>query len=133
MQPPPVVGGPLAALTPGASQQLALELAPGDWSLSLQYVSPVPVRIQAGQKRWTLPPNLGRPGPFFAFGRLRVGASGGPTGFVVIAERVSRLASPSEAASISALAATSSDGRRVVSLPRACGRYVDRYQTATAP
>lgn len=122
----------MSGLLPGQSATLRLPLRAGRWSLSLQYISAVPVTVRAGGHRWVMPAYLDRPGPPFSIGTL---SASGPVIVTVTAGRPSALSGPLLAALPSALVAVREPAvRTVVPLDRACGRYVDWYRLgATAP
>jgi hypothetical protein len=111
-------------IVPGTAAPVTLILPRGTWDLALQYVSLVPLRVEIGGRRYTAPANTTRPGPFFAFTRVR--SRGGPLDMYVIAEKQSRLTSPLSIAILTSVAATSPAPKRVVPVRAACGRYVDR-------
>jgi hypothetical protein len=121
-----------------ASQQL--RLPPGNWEISLQYVSRWPVTVSAGGAQAKLPGNLARLGAFFRVGDVHV-AAGAP---VTVAANVAKLPTfgrllgakghtraldSFESGTLGAVAATRVDRRGVtIPLRRACGRYVDWYR-----
>ncbi|MGZ4202453.1 MAG: hypothetical protein ACXVRH_10385, partial [Thermoleophilaceae bacterium] len=62
VRPAPLSSPPLATLAPGQSTQVRLRMPPGQWDVSLPFVSPQAVTVTgAGLHTW-LPPNLDRPG-----------------------------------------------------------------------
>jgi len=120
-----------AGIPPGSAAEMSLSLSPGRWRLGLQYVSTTPMRVLSGRSEWRLPPNTGRPGPFFELGTVDA-RGGAPTRFRVIAERTARLRSRGAGANVSALSATPEAAGRRISLDRSCHRYVDWYRLGTA-
>jgi hypothetical protein len=128
---PPIPEG-LGIVRVGATRRVSLRLPRGQWALSMQYVSGVPIRVtELGGPTWTVPAYLDQIGPFFAFARVR--SRGGEMTFAVHAERPSFL-TPSAmflAAQVEAIVATAlPDSRTMVPLRAACGRYVDWYRVA---
>lgn len=158
---PPVVGvkagwrgGPYFAAGGSAAQQL--DLSRGDWRLSLQYNSPVPLVVEVsdgfGEKpraRFFLPPSLDGKvpyfegaGPFWPAGQWRVRNSLVLTSEPPIGESVpvvtiraprlnwlQRLLGVRRRVALGQLAATSAKPERLVALNKACGRFVDWYRT----
>lgn len=122
----PVIAN-LTAIAPGGAQTVTLHLAPGAWQLSIQYLSPVGLRVSAPSDVWQVPPYVDRPGPIFAVGSLT--STGAPIPVTVTADRPSTLTGPNLAALTTALVAVRlPDVRTVIPLRRACGRYVDWYR-----
>lgn len=117
----------LGTLSPGGVAKVNLALPAGQWSLSLQYTSPVNLDLSADGRRWHMPAYLDRPGPLFAVGSI--GSDGTPIVLTVRAERPSALTGPDLVAFMSAIAATRlPDSRTMVPLRRACGKYVDWFR-----
>lgn len=111
----------------GGEASMRLRLPRGRWELSLAYVSPQAVDIDAGGQRVEAPANLDRPGPWWAIGSVESG--GGATRATFAVER-GPLHSPNQIAEIVGLAAVPANLRReLVPLSEACGRYVDWYVT----
>ncbi len=126
IMPTPVVTA-VPALPPGGSELVKLALGRGIWNLSLQYVSALPIHIDAGTRHWRLPAYLDRPGPFFPFGFVT--SDGSPVTLAIRAPKASSLTGVRLPAQMTQLAATRSPGTRVrVPLSRACGRYVDWFR-----
>jgi len=121
---PPIVA-PSGGAPPGALLTVPLKLPRGTWDLSLQYVSNLPLRIDYAGGRLTAPANTTRPGPLFAL--TRVHSRGETLTFRVIPEKQSRLTSDLAVTTLTAIAATSAEPKRVVPVSEACGRYVDRF------
>jgi len=131
--PLPFTAGNVAGLSTGGTAGTELRLPEGRWELSVSYISTIPVRVLIGTRRWELPANTNRPGPYFRFGEVR---SDGRRPLIVgfISERVSRATSRHSATFVGAVAATRADRpRRTVPLRRACGRFVDWYRTSPTP
>ena len=143
---PPVLGSPRkwslpAGSTPGRGSDFApvpagkaarqeLVLPPGTWDLSLQYVSPRGLEVEAPGVREEMPPSLERGGPYWGVGRLS--SHGGATKVSVTVGDASPLSRRSTAR-LGSLAATRVEGPRpVVPLSAACGRYVDWYVLGAA-
>lgn len=125
---PVLVSGGLPALAPGAATSVPVSLPPGPWRIAVKYTSSVPVRLQIGHDAFhELPPNTGRPGPWWAGGTLR--ARRGTQTLVVVAELENRLTTSAFPTSVSGIAAVRPGGRSLVPLRRACGRHVDWYRT----
>lgn len=126
----PVVGKGPASLGSGRSASIALDLPPGDWDVSLQYTSPHALSVSSpGGRTAKLPANLDRPGPFWPLGPVR--SAGGNAGLTVSVASAPLLRPPSHVASIGAVVAMPRAAPEVVSLRRACGRYVDWYELDT--
>jgi hypothetical protein len=124
----PPVTADLMTIRPGGFETATLRLAPGRWEISLQYVSPVPLQVAAGDLFREMPSYLDRPGPYFAVGSVVVSGRA-PTAVIVHARRPSPLTGPDLVAQLSSVAATRSpDERALVPLRRACGRYVDWFR-----
>ena len=60
----------LVNLTPGRVEPVTLRLPPGQWDLSLGYVSGQAITITGGGLDVRLPPNLDRPGSLWTVGRV---------------------------------------------------------------
>jgi len=128
----------------GAETSQSLRLPPGEWNLSLQYFSPVDLSLSApgfeerlgaaldGQRPNTI--SLGNNGQFWPAGRYR--SSGGSVRFTVRTADASWLQSLSgyEAkAYVGELVAVPASPRRLVPLSRACGGWLDWYESEEAP
>ena len=114
----------------------SLRLSRGRWVISLQYVSPDSLRVDAPGLRAELPPVVDAQGPFWEVGSLRVTESG-PVPFTVGVERpplLRRILQGPDALRtrpdtvIGAIAATRVEPRRTVPLADACGEYIDWYR-----
>ena len=145
--PPPIVG-PASAWrgSPeerGETATQVLELPPGRWDVSLQYVSRRPLRVSALGLRAPMPANLARVGPYWLVGTLEVSR---PTSVrVTVGSDYTRIAQ-ALGADAATYAYGSPGGRplgeivatrhpwtpRLVPLEEACGRYVDWYGRASA-
>lgn len=113
----------------GGSVSQRLRLPPGLWDISMQYISPTPVRLRTSGWSGRLPANEDRGGPYWSAGTIRVRSS---TDFLeVTAASLSPLAR-GRTASVGRVAATRLDRPvEVVPLRRACGRFVDWYRLRT--
>lgn len=99
----------------------------GRWQLSMQYESAAKIQVYVGDKHWTMPAYLDRPGPWFNVGTFT--SNGTPTIVTLAADKPSAIAGPTLNALIYGLVATPvPDTRQVVPLSKACGRYVDWYR-----
>ncbi len=117
-----------AEVPAGQSARQELLLPPGQWDLSLQYISSGPLDIEGPGLRTRLPPSTARGGPYWPAGRVE--SRGGTTTISVSADSVSRL-SWRRGVSLGSLAATRADSEPVVvPLEQACERYVDWYVLA---
>lgn len=115
-------------LETGGTATQRLRLGPGLWDISIQYLSPTRVTVEAGGLSATLPPNEERTGPFWSAGRVR--SEGGRVNISVKADPASIIAGP-RAALLGAVAATRVDvPERTVPLEDACGGYVTSYRLA---
>jgi hypothetical protein len=127
-QPVPIGQFHRAQIASGEDAQATVRLPAGRWTLSLQYVSPVPLDVTLGGTRARAVPSLEPPGAFWRIGtfashggwtRVHIHAHGSPP---LAAFRVVLLGS---------LAFTpAGEHDRIVPLRAACGRYVDWYQAA---
>jgi hypothetical protein len=124
---PPVIR-PVGATLPGKTVRVSLPLPPGEWALSLQYVSPVNLELSAAGRRWSMPAYTDRPGPVFVAGTID--STGTPTIVGVHADKPSPLTGSNLLAAVTAVIATRAPNTRVViPLTQSCGRYVDWYTT----
>ena len=123
-------------IEPGMHPSQALRLSPGRWTVSLQYASSSPLRVEAPGLSAELPEVVDPHGPFWEVGSLRV-TDRGEVPFTVGVERPSRirrlLQGPESLRTrpdtiIGAIAATRVEPRRTVPLARACGAHVDWYR-----
>ena len=127
MPAPVTVGG--TTLSPGQSASLRLPLPRGSWEISLQFVGTDELDFAAQGRRWTLPPYLGRPGPFFAVGVVRGLGASTPVTMTVKAVRPSFLDGHWATVGMGVIAATQlPNTRRIVPLSQACGKYVDWFR-----
>lgn len=120
----------LPPLIPGVATPVPVALPRGKWSLSVQYIGQVPVRLQVGRRALELPANTNRPGTWWP--GLSIRSDGRPQQLLVIAERASRVTPTTIAASVSGIVAVRQEPRRRVPLRQACGRVVDWYRPAGA-
>ena len=122
---PPVTAS-VGPMSPGHSAKVSLRLPAGRWQLSLQYTSPVDLRITAASGHWTMPAYADRPGPVFAIGSIR--SNGQPLAVTVHADKPSSLTGTNLLAVVNALVATPSPyTRTLMPLKRSCGRFIDWY------
>jgi hypothetical protein len=125
MSPPVVI--PLTPIPVGHTDPMALRLAPGDWDISLEYMSPTGLSVSAAGRRWSMPPYTDRPGTAFLVGSTH--ADGSPIQVTLQAGDPSIMTGPILASLTSALIATRHPAdRTLVPLRQACGRYVDWYR-----
>jgi hypothetical protein len=126
IMPPPVTAA-LTAIPPGASETTTLHLPAGRWDLSLQYLSPLDVRVSVPGGQVRMPAYVDRPGPFFAV--TSVTSTGAPIPVTLTALRPSSITGPLLAALVTALAAVRSpDSRTLLPMRQACGRYIDWFR-----
>lgn len=128
-----VMRAPVTMAVPGVpsgrSISAAVQVPPGRWSLSLEYVSPEPLVVTAEGHRWQMPAYNDRPGPYFALGSI---VSAGTSITLSFREqRPSALTGPTPGGPIQLAAVPSPDPRRLVPLRRACGRYVDWFRLSS--
>jgi hypothetical protein len=135
---------PAAELEAGQSATQTLRLPGGRWRLSIQYFSPFGLTLSAPGLEQALPaaldgqrPNtisLANEGQFWPAGE--VSGSGRPISFTVSAAEPStlqRLTGYSGKASLGELVAVPAKPHRIVSLSKACGGWIDWYESAEAP
>jgi hypothetical protein len=135
---------PGGGLQPGESTTQSLRLGPGRWHLSIQYFSPFDLTLTAPGFNQPLPaaldgqrPNtisLANEGQFWPAGEIRGG--GKPIRFTVTAAEPStlqRLTGYSGKATLGELVAVPAKPHRIVPLNRACGGWIDWYESAEAP
>jgi hypothetical protein len=140
VRPEPVVRQPEdwvgTARDPGTAATQTLRLGPGQWDLSLQYVSRQPIDVNAGALHTTLPGNLDRRGPLFDLGTthggtVRVTVRDQPLGTLGRAlgarGRTRALNSPHNQPLGMLVATEHGVAPRTVPLHAACGRYVDWF------
>ena len=123
--PRPLAAG-LPPIAPGGAVPVEVSLPRGAWSVSIQYTSQVPMRLQLGRRAVEVAANTTRPGTWWP--ALRLISTGGPQQLLVIAERASRLTPSTIAASVSGIVAVRDEQSEQVPLGRACGRTVDWYR-----
>ena len=121
---------PVGPLVPGQNATLALHLSAGEWELSLPFTSPQDVMVTGPGLDARLPANLDRPGSVWPVGVVR--SNGAPLTLTL------RMADPAVISTGSPIAqyftpqslvAMPIAPNRAVRLSRACGRYVDWYQS----
>ncbi|MGE5282411.1 MAG: hypothetical protein ACM3N0_08855, partial [Chloroflexota bacterium] len=135
---------PSPSLETGESASQALNLPAGRWLLSLQYFSPVELRLTAPGLDRALPaaldgqrPNtisLANEGQFWPAGSIR--STGGPVRFTISAAEPSflqRLSGYAGKADLGELVAVPARRHRIVPLARACGHWLDWYEAAESP
>jgi hypothetical protein len=127
VRPKPVIASG-SLLLPGETASVQLHLAPGRWQLESSYVSRLPLQVVAPGLRTTVPPNLDRPGPRWPVGRLTVHGPRPTTITFSVEDPV--LAPHIPVADLGKIVATREAPERLVSVHRACGRYVDWYRAA---
>jgi hypothetical protein len=141
VRPAPVLGGPGGwrrsdgtvvapdvpdTLESGQTVIHTLDLPPGRYDLSIQFLGAMALEVRAPGLRTTMPPNLESPGPWFSVGTI---TSRGRR--LVVSATAARLPwlSVRRTAAIGAIAATPLGATaRSVPLGRACGRYIDHYR-----
>jgi hypothetical protein len=144
-----VIGGkghwsPSASLEAGDSTAQTLRLPSGRWLLSMQYFSPFDLILSAPGLDQSLPaaldgqrPNtisLANEGQFWPAGEIT--SNGSPIRFTVSAAAAStlqRLTGYSATASLGELVAVPAKPHRIVPLSKACGGWIDWYESAEAP
>ncbi len=121
---------PVGPLVPGQKAALVLHLPAGEWELSLPFTSPQDVFVTGPGLDARLPANLDRPGSVWPVGVVR--STGAPLTLTL------RMADPAVISTGSPLAqyftpeslvAMPIAPNRTVRLSRACGHYVDWYQS----
>ena len=127
VRPAPLSSPPLATLAPGQSTQVQLRMPPGQWDLSLPFVSPQAVTVTGGGLHSWLPPNLDRPGPLWPVGRVT--STGAPITLTVSVANPSPIYSGNHFFQAGSLVADRVAAAQTVPLSAACGRYVDWYLT----
>jgi hypothetical protein len=112
----------------------ALELTPGRWVISLQYMSPEPLDVTAPGLDAEAPPRLETVGAFWPVGTLEVTEASAVPFSVRVAprpplRRAIAAPPPDPAAALGGIVATRvGTGRRTVPLGEACGELVDWYR-----
>ncbi len=135
---------PTAELEAGQSGSQTLRLPSGRWRLSIQYFSPFDLTLSAPGLDQALPaaldgqrPNtisLANEGQFWPAGE--VVSHGSPIQFQISAAAPStlqRLTGYSGKASLGELVAVRAKPHRIVPLSKACGGWIDWYESAEAP
>ena len=135
---------PAAGLEAGDSAAQTLRLPSGRWRLSMQYFSPFDLTLSAPGLDRSLPaaldgqrPNtisLANEGQFWPAGEIR--GSGQPVPFTVTAadpSTLQRLAGYSGKATLGELVAVPAKPHRIVPLSKACGGWIDWYESAEVP
>ena len=144
-----VIGGkgrwsPGASLEAGDSAAQTLRLPSGQWRLSIQYFSPFDLTLSAPGFEKSLPaaldgqrPNtisLANEGQFWPAGEVT--SNGAPIRFrlsAAAASTLQRLTGYSGTASIGELVAVPATPHRIVPLSKACGGWIDWYESAEVP
>jgi hypothetical protein len=118
------------AFAPLARQaERLIDLPRGEWRVSLQYTSPVPLTIESPGFRTSMPANLDRPGPYWELGKLR--GRGATT--IAVRPEEPPFDLRTNVVGLGGLVATkSNEGVKMVALAEACGRYVDWYRFSRA-
>jgi hypothetical protein len=114
-------------LRPGSTVSQTLALPSGGWELALQYSSSVDLTVSAGARSWHVPAAPEPQQQLWRVGRLP--AAGGPLTVSVTAARPRRGAALRDVALGTLAADRGFDHQRTMSLSRACGRYVDWYES----
>jgi hypothetical protein len=143
----PVVGGtwsPGPTVEAGSPVTQTLELPAGSWEISIQYDATQPLSISAPGFSATLPANLDYRGsvPYFPVGRLLV-RQAKPIRFTVAVQSppfLGRVLGTKAEAHLGAIAASPAgtggavpgEAERTLGLGRACGRYLDWFETSRA-
>ncbi len=137
-----LAGGGVAAIRPepvetlvpttraGSTGATRMKLPAGQWSLTLQYKSLVPIHVRVADLRRTMPPTLDRLGTRWPLGRIEVPELTKVEVEVEVDKPL--LTAPTTFAEMGRLVATRSGGRRIVPIAQACGKYVDWYRPAGA-
>jgi hypothetical protein len=129
-------------LSPGQTASQTINLAPGQWKISIQYVSPVTgITVRAPGLNAHLPNGMDaaipyRPdqGPYWPVGE--VNSQGGPITFSVQADDVNllqRVLGVDAPAVIGNLTAVKRTGFRQIATAAACGEYVDHVIHGNSP
>ncbi len=126
----------------GTSAHQSLHLGAGTWRISLQYDGSAPLTVRGSGMRAVLPANLESLGPYWYVGRvhlrrrawIRLTVSSAPlstAGRVLGAFGLTRAPAPTGLRPLGRITATRpAAADRLISLTRACGRYVDWYRSA---
>ncbi|HEX4734400.1 MAG TPA: hypothetical protein VH247_08320 [Thermoleophilaceae bacterium] len=111
----------------GDEASARVQLPPGRWTVSLQYVSPVPLELNVGSSSAiSAPASLEGPGAYWRVGEI---TSGGGTTTVEIRPKPAPLLAAFKTVALGSLAFTRARSHdHLVPLRRACGHYVDWYR-----
>jgi hypothetical protein len=115
------------AVPSGSTTVRWVRLPPGVWQISMQYMSPVTLRIAAPGLRVQLPATLDRMGPFWRVGNV----DGGRTMKIAISADRAPFIAPRRSAAVNAITAVRLEKPRMLALAAACGKYVDWYRVTT--
>jgi hypothetical protein len=131
-------------LETGESTSQILDLPKGTWNLSLQYFSPFGLTVEApGLKEELIPAldgqrpssiSLNNNGQFWPAGKFK--SAGGKVEFTIqaaAADWLQSLTGWEAKAYIGEIVATKAEPRHVVPLSKACGGWIDWYESAEAP
>ena len=119
-------GGGAASVPAGATVTQTLDLAPGDWDVSLQYTANVDIRVSAPFLDRSMPANLASSGTMWPVGTLR--SDGSPTSiYVTVGDKP--LLSRGAGAALGPIVATRRGGSTTMTAGAACGRFIDGYLT----
>jgi hypothetical protein len=111
----------------GDALRQRIQLGAGTWDISIRYFSDVGLKLKAGRLTTSLPAYLEDRASFVSAGR--VSTAGGRLDIEVDADRP-RLLGLERTILLGTVTATRvDDPGRLVPLRRACGRYVDWYDT----
>lgn len=117
-----------ANIAAGGTAVARVRLAPGRWTASLQYVSPVPIDIDLGSSHVGAPASQEGPGVFWRFGNV---TSRGGRVTVLIHARPAPALATFRTVLVGSLAFTrAGEHDRVIPFRSACGRYVDWFRAA---
>jgi hypothetical protein len=126
VRPQPIVT-PGFGINPDETASAQLALPPGRWQLESSYTSRFPLTVSGPGLRAHIPANLDRPGPRWPIGRLTVRGHD-PTTIDVTVDGPP-ITPVNAVAALPTIVATSLVSERVVPVQRACGKYVDWYQS----
>jgi hypothetical protein len=115
----------LAPLVPGGSEQVPLQLPPGDWDVSIPFTSAQAVTVRGAGLDVRLPPNLDRVGEIWPVGRIR--STGSPVTLTLRMDDPGWFGSTSQFFTPQPLIAVPPGPDQQVRLRSACGRFVDWY------
>ena len=133
-----------SVLETGAQASQTLNLAAGEWNLSLQYFAPFGLTLSAPGFSETLKPaldgqrpsgiSLANNGQYWPAGRYR--SSGGATRFTIAAAKptfLQELSGYEGDAFLGELVAVPAKPHRIVALHDACGSWIDWYESKEVP